>query len=220
MDLKPDKADACVARQIIVGPYCQTLGYELLFGDSDENACPAAAVTPHAGKLLSRTQLSLELEKLVSANTALINFPLHSLLNKAPTYFDADRIVVGIMNKTAPTPELVAACEDLKRLGYRLALDDFDLNQPWQHLHHLVDIIKIDVSVIDLPILTRRAATLKQRGKALLAARVEDAGLFHASKNMGFDYFQGYYFSRPEIIGGQASVSHSLAMLQLLADPH
>lgn len=219
MDLKLDKTDARVARQIIVGPYCQTLGYELLFQDNQE-AHSGEMTRALPARPLSRTQLSLELEKLVGANTALINFPQYSLLSEAPVYFDPERIVVGVMSNAMPGGRLLEACRELKRRGYRLALADFDPNHHWQSLSHLIDIIRIDVRMIAQPILARRVATLKRNNKALLAEHVENADLFHECKRLGFDYFQGYYFSRPEFIDQQVGSAGQFAMQQLLADPH
>lgn len=218
MDWNPDKTEAYVARQTIVGPQCQTVGYELLFRDRWENARPDVPLDEANTDLVSRTQLSLELEKLVGANIAFINFPQHSLLNKFPTFFEPERIIVEIMETVEPTDELVQVCSELKDQGYRLALDDFDFNQKWQRMSHLVDIIKIDISTIDPHILARKVDTLVRGSKSLIAERIETCEQFDHCKRIGFDYFQGYYFSRPEILEKQKLASNNFAMLQLLAE--
>lgn len=218
MDWNPNKAEAYVARQTIVSGNCQLVGYELLFRDSWENACPEVPLADASIDLVSSTKLSLELERLVGANTAFINFPQHSLLNKFPTYFDPDRIVVEIMETVEPTDELIEVCKELKTRGYRLALDDFDFNQKWQRMSHLVDIIKIDISTINPEILARKVATLVRGSKSLIAERIETRDQYERCKAIGFDYFQGFYFSRPEILEQEKLDSNHFAMLQLLAD--
>ena len=218
MDWNPDRAEAYVARQTIVSGSCQPIGYELLFRDRWENARPDIPVSEASTDLVSRAQLSLELERLVGANTAFINFPQHSLLNRFPTFFDPERIVVEIMETVEPTDELIAACGELKEQGYRLALDDFDFNQKWQRMSHLVDIIKVDISTVNPEILARKTATLVRSSKSLIAERIETREQFERCRAIGFDYFQGFYFSHPEILEQEKLDSNHFAMLQLLAD--
>lgn len=218
MDWNPDRAEAYVARQTIVSAGCHLVGYELLFRDSWENACPDVPLSEATIDLVSRTQLSLELERLVGANTAFINFPQHSLLKRFPSYFDPERIVVEIMETVEPTDEIIAVCTELKERGYRLALDDFDFNKKWQRMSHLVDIIKIDISAINPDILSRKVATLVRSSKTLIAERIETREQFERCRSIGFDYFQGFHFARPEILEQKKLDSNHFAMLQLLAD--
>ncbi len=218
MDWNTDRAETYVARQTIVGPQCQIVGYELLFRDRWENACPDVPLHEANTDLVSRTQLSLELEKLVGANLAFINFPQHSLLNKFPTFFEPERIIVEIMETVEPNDDLVKVCTELKDQGYRLALDDFDFNKKWQRMSHLVDIIKVDISTIDPKLLARKVETLVRGSKSLIAERIETSEQFHHCKDIGFDYFQGYHFARPEILEQEKLASNNFAMLQLLAD--
>lgn len=218
MDWNPDKAESYVARQTIVSASCHLVGYELLFRDSWENARPDVPVDEASTDLVSRTQLSLELERLVGANTAFINFPQHSLLNRFPTFFEPERIVVEIMETVEPTDELIEVCADLKERGYRLALDDFDFNQKWQRMSHLVDIIKVDISTVNPEILARKVATLVRSSKTLIAERIETQEQFERCRQIGFDYFQGFHFARPEILEREKLDSNHFAMLQLLAD--
>lgn len=218
MDWNPQQADSYLARQIIVGSRYEKIGYELLFRDRWDNARPDVPIQEADTHLVSRTQLSLELEKLVGASTAFINFPQHSLLRKFPTFFEPDRIVVEVMETVEPTDDLIAVCSELKDQGYCLALDDFDFNEKWQRMSHLVDIIKIDISQINPEILARKVATLVRGNKSLIAERVETAEQFEHCKQIGFDYFQGFYFSTPEIVEQQKLASSNFAMLQLLAD--
>jgi EAL and modified HD-GYP domain-containing signal transduction protein len=51
----------------------------------------------------------------------------------------------------------------------------------------------------------------------LLAEKVETQEEFKFCKELGFDYFQGYFFCKPEIIRGQRTPANRLTILQLLA---
>jgi len=51
----------------------------------------------------------------------------------------------------------------------------------------------------------------------LLAEKVETLHTFALCNKLGFDYFQGYFFCRPNIVKGKHTPSSKLAILQLMA---
>jgi EAL and modified HD-GYP domain-containing signal transduction protein len=85
-----------------------------------------------------------------------------------------------------------------------------------QALLPLVDVIKIDLmgmSMADLPALVR---SIKAPGKKLLAEKVETIEEFHVCMELGFEYFQGYYFARPVILTGKKIAPSQLSIIHLL----
>jgi c-di-GMP-related signal transduction protein len=104
----------------------------------------------------------------------------------------------------------------LKEAGYLLALDDFAPNDPRIPLCDLADIIKIDMRA------TRpeeRAAMLRRYGSAkcrMLAEKLETPHEFQQARDMGFVYFQGYFFCRPELVMGREVPASRLRYLRLL----
>ncbi len=64
-----------------------------------------------------------------------------------------------------------------------------------------------------LPALVR---TIKTPGKKLLAEKVETLEQFHVCMELGFEYFQGYYFARPVILTGKTIAPSQLAIIHLL----
>ena len=53
--------------------------------------------------------------------------------------------------------------------------------------------------------------------RKLLAEKVETQEEFDHCKELGFDYYQGYFFSRPQIIKGKSLPANKMAIMQLLA---
>jgi EAL and modified HD-GYP domain-containing signal transduction protein len=51
----------------------------------------------------------------------------------------------------------------------------------------------------------------------LLAEKVETQEDFTYYKTLGFEYFQGYFFCRPDVVKGQRSPTNRLVILELLA---
>jgi EAL and modified HD-GYP domain-containing signal transduction protein len=81
----------------------------------------------------------------------------------------------------------------------------------------MVKIIKIDLLNMDQGTLVRLAHRFKQAGKTLLAEKVETIEQFQQCLDLGFDYFQGYYFARPRILSGKKLSPSQLTIVRLMA---
>jgi len=113
--------------------------------------------------------------------------------------------------------ELIEAVRRLSALGYTIALDDFIYHDRLQPLVEIADIIKVDVLALDRAAVQEHVAILSQHKVKLLAEKVETQDEFKYCRDLGFDYFQGYFFCRPEVIKGQRMPANRLVTLQLLA---
>ncbi|MBV5336523.1 MAG: EAL domain-containing protein, partial [Deltaproteobacteria bacterium] len=80
----------------------------------------------------------------------------------------------------------------------------------------LAEVIKVDISHIDLERLKQLVKNLKPLGKTLLAEKVEDIEQMKLCHDLGFDLFQGYYFAHPTVIKGKRLHSSELSLLRLL----
>jgi EAL and modified HD-GYP domain-containing signal transduction protein len=207
-----------VARQTIVSKDCGTIGYELLFRNGMSNSFPDISPDEATSRLISDAQLDVGIEKLVGEHRAFINFTEKSLIEKFPQFFNKEKIVVEIIESVTPTEDVVAACAELKHQGYHLALDDFDFSSKWKELSRLVDIIKIDIEGMDEATLAAKVREIKTDDIELVAERVETHKQFEYCKQIGFDYFQGYFFSQPEIIQNRTIPSDRLSLLQLMGE--
>ena len=86
-----------IARQPILNRDKQTSGYELLFRDGPQNTFPEIDPEHATSRLLSDHFLSTHYETL-GDKLGFVNFPYQSLLNKVPTLFPADNLVVEILS--------------------------------------------------------------------------------------------------------------------------
>jgi EAL and modified HD-GYP domain-containing signal transduction protein len=59
---------------------------------------------------------------------------------------------------------------------------------------------------------------IKKYDIKLLAEKVETNAEFEIAKRMGFEYFQGYFFSKPEIIEGKDVSPAQLNLLEIMAE--
>lgn len=205
-----------VARQPIFDTEKKIYAYELLFRSGEDNAFPDIDGEIATNTLLSSSFFTVGIDKICSGKMAFINFPQKLIEQGIPQFFPPNKMTVEILENFSPSPEGIKACRELKRLGFQLALDDFVYRKELDELLELGDIIKFDFRFTPLESLIELLPKAAQYNCALLAEKVETYEEFHRAKEMGFQYFQGYFFSKPEILKNRELESSQLSMLQLI----
>ncbi|MFT5924326.1 MAG: EAL and modified HD-GYP domain-containing signal transduction protein [Paraglaciecola sp.] len=191
-----------VARQPILDREKNLFAYELLLRDSLDNIFPKNINEDVAtAKIIEGLEFNLGLESLTQGSLAFINFTHDSIINGYPLLLDKDKIVVEILETAKPGKKLLAACIDLKNKGYSIALDDYEHNSIWEYFFPYVDIIKLDYSLTSEQQFQEIITALKPFPHIkLLAEKIETYAEFQHAIIIGCEYYQGYFFSRPEII--------------------
>ena len=69
------------------------------------------------------------LEAVTNGALAFINFHTDTLLYRFPTSLDPKNVVIEITETVDVSDDLVEACQQINAQGYRLALDDYDLEE-------------------------------------------------------------------------------------------
>jgi EAL and modified HD-GYP domain-containing signal transduction protein len=100
-------------------------------------------------------------------------------------------------------------------MGFRFALDDFDHRPINSDLLPLADYIKIDIQALGLDKTSALVKTLKDSKAKLIAEKVETKTEYKFCKELGFHFFQGYYFAHqnPHRQGDQPAHATVLTLL-------
>jgi c-di-GMP-related signal transduction protein len=210
--------DVYVARQPVFNKNKKLYGYELLFRDGLSNAFPNIDGDTATSKLLSNSFFSIGMSQLTAGKTAFINFPQSLLLKKIPMMFPSEKMMVEILEDVVASEQLISACTDIADAGYSLALDDFVFKNELQPLIDLADIIKIDFSLTPIDEIQKMVSRFKGNNIKLLAEKIETYEEFERALSMGFMYFQGYFFSKPEIISGKEIAPSKITLLQIVGE--
>ncbi|RLQ95233.1 EAL and HDOD domain-containing protein [Falsibacillus albus] len=194
-----------VARQPIFNENEETLAYELLYRSNHLNEFPKIDGDQATADVIINSFLNIGIDSLSNGKPCFINFTENLLMLKVPTYFRPREIVVEILESVIPSKELILICQELKSLGYKIALDDFmiDHQQPEPHqleLMKLADIIKVDFLNTSKEKRGNIEVLAKLFGIDLLAEKVETRDEFQEAKSKGYVLFQGYFFSKPIIV--------------------
>ncbi|WP_047043794.1 EAL and HDOD domain-containing protein [Vibrio mexicanus] len=203
-----------IARQPILDCDKKTIGYELLFRDGPKNTFPEIDADQATSKLLSDHFLSTHYSTL-GDNLGFVNFPYQSLINRVPTLFPASNLVVEILEDCQPTDDLLEAVREMYHAGYTIALDDFVPSPEWKKFLPYVSIIKFDIRIVSIEKAQRFIQKLKATKIEFLAEKVETHEEFSLAKQAGFKYFQGYFFSKPELIQSKSLEPSFLTIVQL-----
>ncbi|XYJ12247.1 EAL and HDOD domain-containing protein [Telluria sp. B2] len=206
-----------LARQPILGRDQHLVAFELLFRAAGEHedarltdgAAATAAVISHASQL--------GLEQVVGEQLAFVNVDEVVLMSDFVRFLPPRKVILEILETVKPTEQLLARVAELKELGFKFALDDVvDHTEEVDKLLSLVDVVKIDLKGVHGQALAPLAASLRAANKKLLAEKVETVEEFKLCLQLGFEYFQGYYFARPVILSGRKIAPSEMVILHLL----
>lgn len=203
------------ARQPILTADQQVYGYELLFRDSLENSFGNADPDAASRNVLDSSIL-MGLDVLCDGRRAFINCTRDLLLRGYVTLLPPHQTAIEIL-ETVPADDLVVAtCRRLKDAGYMIVLDDFSEGDAREPLATVADIIKVDLratSVENCSAIVKRYGSPRRR---ILAEKTETREEFLAARKVGFSYFQGYFFRKPEIVQAREIPANRINYLRLL----
>ena len=204
-----------IARQPILDTRLQVFAYELLFRGGPQNSFQPFANA--ASSVIADSITLFDLDMLTGHARAFVNVDEMALRLGAPRLLPADRIVVEILETVRPTEEILGACRELRSAGYQLALDDFVDSEEIAPLVEFASFLKIDFQMFDAR--TRRALARKYTDNniGLLAEKVETENEFREARELGFSYFQGYFFCKPSMVETREIPGNKAIQLQLLA---
>ncbi|MBZ9611770.1 EAL and HDOD domain-containing protein [Rheinheimera maricola] len=174
------------------------------------------------GDNLATTEIVYNLCSGVSAQIAQYNAPVFInvcadfLLSGSFLPLEPDKVVIELVERITPTEELVASVAELKRRGFRFALDDFEFTPAWEPLIALADIIKVDILNSSVAAVFKQRKRLAKFDLTWLAERVETTEQYQQYKMMGFDLFQGYFLARPELVIGKKVPVATLKLAHLI----
>ncbi|MZP31404.1 HDOD domain-containing protein [Heliobacterium undosum] len=208
-----------LARQPIYDANHDIVAYELLFRSGIENVYKHADGDYATKGVISDAFSLIGIQRMTGGKPAFINFTRNLLLEDVAFLLPKDLVVVEILEDVEPDKPVIDACIRLKIAGYKIALDDFVFQEKYLPLLDLADIIKVDFLTTPSP---ERLALIKRCAKRpkmkFLAERVEGLKDFKEGMSMGYTLFQGYFFSKPEVISSRDLPHCSIGNLSVVKE--
>ncbi|MBI3144516.1 MAG: EAL domain-containing protein [Pseudogulbenkiania sp.] len=206
-----------LGRQPIVDAKENLVGYELLFRSSPVNAAHVVDDFAATATVIRHAFVDLGVAEVLGDRQGYINVDEQLLMSDLINVLPHHTVVLEILETVRASPALLARLAELRQRGFRLALDDLvTLSSDKQALLDYVDIVKIDLSLVELAKLPALLQALDGFNGALLAEKVDSPDQFETCRQLGFTLFQGYFFAHPTVIHSRQVRPKVSVLLRLL----
>lgn len=210
--------DQYIARQPILNVHKKLFAYELLYRGAKHYSLDKVSGDRATTGVLSSVFLTKDIKEISGYRPCFINFSQQLIEKMLPISFPKSQIVVEILEDVQPTNKVISACQRLHKAGYKIALDDFVYDRKFEPLLELADIVKIDIRMTPLDTILRTLNLLSRHNVKLLAEKVETLEEFEQANRLGFTYYQGYFFCKPEKIKIKELSANKAILLCLLTE--
>ena len=222
--------DFYLGRQPVLDRNQALFGYELLFrstplGQANIGKATPAALAPglNATAAVIAHAAQLGLARAIGDAHCFLNVDADVLGSDIYAFLPRERTVLEISAAVSPDDAVLARLAELAGHGFQFALDGIgsgiagqDDPARLQKLLPLARFVKLDLRTTPQPALAALVARLHGMHKIVVADKVETRDEYQACLDLGVDYFQGYYFARPSVLGGRKLSPSQAAVLELM----
>jgi len=209
--------DLYIARQPIYDNKLELFAYELLYRNNETNAAPLNIGDQATYTVLINALTEIGLEELVGKHYAFINLTRGFLVGDNTMPFSGRQVVLEVLEDIPPDEDVINGVKRIAAEDHMIALDDFIYDDSMIELIKLCDIIKVDIMQFNLGELEHQVEILREYDVKLLAEKVETQEEYEQCKALGFDYYQGYFFCRPNLLKRQCIPASQLSLTRLMA---
>jgi c-di-GMP phosphodiesterase len=218
--------DFYLGRQPVLDRNQALFGYELLFRSAplgQANIGNGAGLNATAAVIAHAAQLGLA--RAIGDAHCFLNVDADVLGSDIFAFLPRERTVLELAASVMPAAPMLARLAELAGHGFQFALDGIDGGSAGAGMDHadrlqkllpLARFVKLDLRNTPQPALAALVARLHRMNKTVVADKVETRDEYQVCLDLGVDYFQGYYFARPSVLGGRKLSPSQLAVLELM----
>jgi c-di-GMP phosphodiesterase len=194
-----------VARQPILNGNNELFAYELLYRDAETDNLISDNRSATA-RVLVNILNQFNLDQILGSTPAFIKVDGAFLMQDMIYSIPKERFVLALFEDIKLSNAIIERITYFAKEGWKFAINDTSLDNltisNFQTILPYLSYWKIDTRTTDLEALNVQSLIqyFKERGIACIATKVESLKTFHLCQDLGFDYFQGYYFSRPRLL--------------------
>jgi len=203
-----------LARQPILDLRGKAHGYHVLLRNGLEGDFLAGSQGIASARFDNTVQFGLE--ELTGGLPAFVDCSGEDLTEQLADHLPPNLTVLEIRASAEPAPVLVAACQKLKSLGFRISLHDFAWQPGYEPLIDLANYVKIDFTSTDERTRQGRLRHMMGKAAALIAENIETQQQHQQAKAEGFKLFQGYFFCHPTPLKSRNIPTNRLFHIQIL----
>lgn len=194
-----------LAKQKIFNQKGDLFAYELLFRDHAHGIKEFPTNIRATSQVLLNTLTNINTDQLLGkGGIAFINLDEHAFTSGIIDILDKDRFILEILETIDLNEQVINKIKQYHKRGFKIAIDDFDCSTEmiikFTPILKYIHIMKMDVLAAEQENLKNVMAKIKKLGIKVLAEKVETKVEHNIYLSMGFDFYQGYYLHKPEVI--------------------
>ncbi len=214
-----------IGRQAILDKNGKTFGYELLYRENIDRNISQTNLDGNAAtsRVIVNAFINMGIDKIAKNGRVFINFTRDLILEKIYKMLPKEKIVVEVLEDVVAEKEIIKSLKNAKEQGYLIALDDFVFLDHLQEMVKLADIIKVDFLELSRNEIKKQVEKYKKYKLKLLAEKVETEDDYKFATELGFELFQGFYFTKPVIEAKRGLAPYQaniVKALRLINDPN
>jgi len=207
-----------VGRQPIYREGVDVFAYELLSRNSELSQAAFTTGDKETASALLTEFINVGLESVVGPHPAFANVPRDFILSEYCSEVPKEGVVLQVGGDAHGDDAVLGALSRLASDGYSIALTDFLYHEDFRPFAELADTVKLNVRALDRDAVAKQVDALRPFNIKLLAEGVETHDDYQFCKDLGFDYFEGYFFCKPQASDRVVLLPHNrLSTLQLLS---
>ena len=206
--------DICVGRQPIYDRHRKVIAYELLFRRPNANSAGVSDGEQATAQVILNTLMEIGIDRVAGDQPVFLNCT-RSFLEGDPL-IPPDLCVLEVLEDISLDERLVNNLRALKEQGYRIALDDFVYRPRFDAVVEIADFVKVDLTLLTQREVERQTALLRRFPARLIAEKIDSEQQFQFCQKIGFDYFQGYFLRRPDVLSTRRAPSYASTTLWLV----
>lgn len=157
------------------------------------------------------------LGRVIGDLTGILYIDTAALMSDIFQFIPPESVMLEIAEMPVVAPEVLQRLAELKDAGFRFALAVTEATPGVDQLLPLLEGVRIDITGKEPDELRRFCSAFRLHHKKLLAERVETLEQFKLCLDIGFDFFQGYYFTEAHFLEGKKLSPSQLAITELMA---
>ncbi len=211
------RSDIFVARHPVFNAKTDLFAYELLFRSQNEVVASIPDGNAASSQVILNAFVDMNFHAIAKYHPVFINLTADFIMGELPLPMAPDTLIIELPEEVQASESLIKVLKAFSSKGYTLAINNPNLDQPNEALLSTANIVKIDLQQCDRERLPAQLIGLRKFDVKLLAEKIETHEDFEWTKELGFDYFQGFFFARPKKFTAQSIRPNRLAVLRILA---
>lgn len=197
----------------------EVIAHELLFRDNEENIANFNDADSATCDVLLNAFAGISSITVTENEKPVFITLTKNLLASGilPTKFK-QRIIYKYSAKLGITPKMLAQISKLSKQGYRFAICDLEYWQGDEQLLTEFSFLKFNTQAFEMKTLAGFVNRFKSLGSKLVAEKIEQFSTFHQCTEIGFDYYQGYFLTKPKLIRGHKLDTSTQIIFKLIQE--